>query len=117
MYIMFDYFFQRRKRLLYSINFQNVFNKPCHKYNTIEVSILGRVNFLGYPRLGLSVPRKHIKYAHDRNLIKRLVRETFRLLQYQLPSMDFIVIAQKNIVYLNNKCIIDMLNNLWSHYY
>ncbi|AEO07849.1 ribonuclease P protein component [Buchnera aphidicola] len=114
---MFNYFFKRNKRLLYSIHFKHVFDKPCQKYNTLEISILGRVNILGYPRLGLSVPRKNIKYAHNRNLIKRLVRETFRLLQYKLPSMDFIVIAQKNIIYLNNKCVIEMLNNLWSHYY
>ncbi|QCI23593.1 ribonuclease P protein component [Buchnera aphidicola (Macrosiphoniella sanborni)] len=114
---MFNYFFQKNKRLLRSINFKDVFNKPSHKQNTLEASILGRFNTLGYPRLGLSIPRKNIKYAHTRNSIKRLIRETFRLLQHQLLSMDFVVIAKKNIIYLNNKCIIDMLNNLWSHYY
>ncbi|WP_349815984.1 ribonuclease P protein component [Buchnera aphidicola] len=79
--------------------------------------MLGRFNLLGYPRLGLSIPRKNIKYAHNRNLIKRLVRETFRLLQYKLLFMDFVVIAKKNILCLNNKNIIDMLNNLWANYY
>lgn len=115
--IMLNYVFQKNKRLLQSRHFQNVFEKPVQKKNTLEVSILGRVNCLEYPRLGLSVPRKNVKYAHTRNLIKRLIRETFRLLQYKLRSMDFIVIAQKNIIYLNNKCIINMLNNLWSYYY
>nr|WP_284443219.1 ribonuclease P protein component [Buchnera aphidicola] len=67
--------------------------------------------------MGLSIPRKNIKYAHNRNLIKRLVRETFRLLQYKLLFMDFVVIAKKNILCLNNKNIIDMLNNLWANYY
>ncbi|WP_347877305.1 ribonuclease P protein component [Buchnera aphidicola] len=79
--------------------------------------MLGRFNLLGYPRLGLSIPRKNIKYAHNRNLIKRLVRETFRLLQYKLLFMDFVVIAKKNILCLNNKNIIDMLNSLWANYY
>ncbi|WP_410051775.1 ribonuclease P protein component [Buchnera aphidicola] len=67
--------------------------------------------------MGLSIPRKNIKYAHNRNLIKRLVRETFRLMQYKLLCMDFVVIAKKNILYLNNKNIIDMLNSLWANYY
>nr|WP_244278912.1 ribonuclease P protein component [Buchnera aphidicola] len=67
--------------------------------------------------MGLSIPRKNIKYAHNRNLIKRLVRETFRLLQYKLLFMDFVVIAKKNILCLNNKNIIDMLNSLWANYY
>ncbi|ADP66997.1 ribonuclease P protein component [Buchnera aphidicola str. JF99 (Acyrthosiphon pisum)] len=45
------------------------------------------------------------------------MRETFRLLQYKLLSMDFVVIAKKNILFLNNTRIIDMLNSLWSNYY
>lgn len=99
-----------------SVNFQYVFSQPSKK-NTLEISILGRLNFLQYPRLGLSIPRKNIKHAHNRNLIKRLVRETFRLLQHKLIAMDFIVIAQKKITNLKNKKIINMLNILWSNYY
>jgi len=114
---VFDYFFKKQLRLSSSINFQNVFRKPAKKKNTLEISILGRFNLLGYPRLGLSISRKNIKHAHNRNLIKRLVRETFRLLQYKLLSMDFVVIAKKNILYLNNKKIIDMLNSLWLNYH
>ncbi|QCI20180.1 ribonuclease P protein component [Buchnera aphidicola (Brachycaudus cardui)] len=113
---MFDYFFKKKLRLSNSVNFQYVFSKSSKK-NTLEISILGRSNVLGYPRLGLSIPRKNIKNAHNRNLIKRLVRETFRLLQHQLISMDFVVIAKKNILNLDNKKIIDMLKSLWAHYH
>ncbi len=113
---MLNYFFKKQLRLSNSINFQYVFNKP-YKNNTLEISILGRLNLLEYPRLGLSIPRKNIKYAHNRNLIKRLVRETFRLLQHKLISMDFIVIAKKNILSLNNQNIINILKSLWSNYY
>jgi len=111
-----NYFFKKELRLLTSSNFQYVFSKPSKK-NTGEIIILGRLNLLGYPRLGLSVSRKNIKYAHDRNLIKRLIRETFRLLQHQLTSMDFIVLIKKNILYLRNKKIIDTLKLLWSYYF
>lgn len=113
---MFNYFFKKKLRLLNSKNFQHIFNKP-YKKHTLEISILGRLNLLEYPRLGLSIPRKNIKYAHNRNLIKRLIRETFRKSQHKLIAMDFVVIAKKSVIYLNNKKIIDTLKNLWSNYY
>ncbi|CAL4326084.1 Ribonuclease P protein component [Buchnera aphidicola (Brachycaudus tragopogonis)] len=113
---MLNYFFKKKSRLSNSINFQYVFSNPCTK-NTLEISILGRFNLLKYPRLGLSIPRKNIKNSHNRNLIKRLVRETFRLLQHKLIFMDFIVIAKKNILNLSNKNIINILKSLWAHYY
>ncbi len=58
----------------------------------------------------------NIKYAYKRNIIKRLIRETFRLLQHKLTSMDFVVIAQKNVIFLKNKNVINILENLWLKY-
>jgi len=110
-----NYFFEKQLRLSNSISFQNVFKKS-YKKTTGEIIILGRFNLLEYPRLGLSISRKNIKYSHDRNLIKRLIRETFRLLQHQLVLMDYIVITKKNVLYLTNKKIIDMLKILWLSY-
>jgi ribonuclease P protein component len=43
------------------------------------------------PRLGVVVPKKLVKAAVRRNLIKRLAREKFRLLRSQLPSFDLIL--------------------------
>lgn len=80
--------------MLKPTNFQYVFSNPSTK-NTFQINILGRSNLLGHPRLGLSISRKNIKHAYKRNTIKRLIRETFRLLQHKLISMDFVVIAKK----------------------
>lgn len=113
---MLNYFFKKKSRLLKSKNFKYVFNNPCSK-NTFQVNVLSRFNLLGYPRLGLSISRKNIKDAYKRNTIKRLIRETFRRLQHKLISMDFIVIAKKSIMYLNNKNIITILENIWSNYH
>jgi ribonuclease P protein component len=42
-------------------------------------------------RLGLVVAKRLLKRSVDRNLIKRLCRENFRLLRYRLPARDLIL--------------------------
>ena len=42
-------------------------------------------------RLGLVVGKKLLKRAVDRNRLKRVVRENFRLRRLQLPSYDLVV--------------------------
>jgi ribonuclease P protein component len=51
-------------------------------------------NELGHPRLGMSVSRK-VGTAVRRNRIRRLVRESFRLLQHDLPQgYDLVVVVR-----------------------
>lgn len=51
-------------------------------------------NALGHPRLGLSVSRK-VGTAVKRNRIRRLIRESFRLMQHDLPcGYDLVVVVR-----------------------
>ena len=51
-------------------------------------------NSLGHPRLGMSVSRK-VGTAVRRNRIRRLIRESFRLLQHDLPQgYDLVVVVR-----------------------
>jgi ribonuclease P protein component len=51
-------------------------------------------NELGHPRLGMSVSRK-VGNAVRRNRIRRLVRESFRLLQHDFPQgYDLVVVVR-----------------------
>lgn len=51
-------------------------------------------NDLGFPRLGMSVSRK-VGTAVRRNRIRRLIRESFRLLQHDLPQgYDLVVVVR-----------------------
>jgi ribonuclease P protein component len=55
------------------------------------VSVQARANALGCPRLGLIIPRRVVPRAVDRNRIRRVLREWFRLNQPQLGSRDVLV--------------------------
>ncbi len=46
------------------------------------------------PRLGLVVAKKVAKRAHERNYMKRVLREWFRLHKQQLPAQDIVVRAK-----------------------
>ncbi|BEI00732.1 ribonuclease P protein component [Edwardsiella ictaluri] len=93
-------------------HFNFVFQQP-QRAGTPQLTILGRMNSLGYPRIGLTVAKKHVKRAHERNRIKRLTRESFRLRQHSLPAMDFVVIVKKGVQELDNRALTEMLEKLW----
>ncbi|HTC44216.1 MAG TPA: ribonuclease P protein component [Steroidobacteraceae bacterium] len=51
-------------------------------------------NELGQARLGLAVASKPFGGSVPRNRIRRLIRESFRLRQHDLPDVDFVVSAR-----------------------
>ena len=51
-------------------------------------------NGLSHPRLGLAVAVKTAGSGVARNRLRRLVRESFRLAQHQLPAIDMVVAAK-----------------------
>ncbi|HEV2296138.1 MAG TPA: ribonuclease P protein component [Tepidisphaeraceae bacterium] len=51
-------------------------------------------NNLAHPRLGISIGRR-VGTAPKRNRIKRLLRESFRLMQHDLPcGYDFVIVVR-----------------------
>jgi len=51
-------------------------------------------NGLGHPRVGLAVAVKTAGSGVARNRLRRLVRESFRLAQHELPAVDIVVAAK-----------------------
>ncbi|CEO37705.1 ribonuclease P [Photobacterium kishitanii] len=93
-------------------HYKTVFQQ-AHRAGSPHLTILARSNELDHPRLGLAVPKKQIKTAVDRNRFKRVVRESFRLKQHQLPACDFVVIAKKSANDLSNEELFTLLDKLW----
>lgn len=102
-------------RLLKTASFDFVFQKP-KQVSTLQITFFGRMNKLGHPRIGFIIAKKQVRRSHDRNRIRRLIRESFRLHQHQLLSMDFVVLAKKGAVELNNIVLAKMLEKLWNRY-
>jgi ribonuclease P protein component len=107
-----NYQYPRESRLLTPRHFSNVFEKAIPATSS-TITILARHNNLEQPRLGLTIPKKKVKLAVDRNRIKRCVRESFRLHAHELPNVDIIVIGKHGINDLDNKALFTHLNSLW----
>lgn len=101
--------------MLAPVQFKAVFEQP-QRASTPQLTLLARQNNLEHARLGLTVAKKHLKRAHDRNRIKRLVRESFRLKQHQLPNCDFVFVAKGGIGKLTNAELFETLEKLWQRH-
>lgn len=58
---------------------------------------LAKSNGFGSARLGLAVPKKHIHSAVERNRLKRIIRESFRLKQKKLKGNDIVVVVRNKL--------------------
>ena len=85
--------FPSRMRLRATKDFP-VLYKSAARINLGPVMVYGRPNRLGHSRLGLSVPRR-VGTAVNRNRIKRLLREAFRLGQHDWPAGYDVVVSVK----------------------
>ena len=102
--------FKKKQRLLKKIDYNYVFEQ-AKKIVCAELTVLYRKNNLNYPRLGLAISKKIVAKAHDRNRIKRLIRESFRT--EQLPAVDMIFLARTGLKERTNTEINANLSTIW----
>lgn len=97
-----DFHFSRDLKLLTAEDYKNVFAK-AQRFGNYSFTILARESGLNYPRLGLAISKKSAKRAVDRNRIKRILRESFRMNQHNLPCVDIIAMCKPSAVKLDNR--------------
>lgn len=82
--------FPKSRRLLKTDEYSSVFHFKCWEKGKY-FRVLAKPNHLFSPRLGVVVSKKTFPLAIQRNLVKRMTRESFRLLQADLSGLDIIV--------------------------
>lgn len=110
---MTTYTFSKDLRLLTAKDYKAVFDNAQWKVSNKELLFLARPNGSTTPRLGLVIAKKHIRLAVQRNRIKRLIRESFRLHQIQLQGIDIVVLARGKADQKDNAAVLYNLADLW----
>lgn len=64
--------------------------------------LLARENHLEVARIGFVLPKRRVRLAVARNLVKRIIREVFRREQSLLSGLDIVVMARDGLDRLDN---------------
>ena len=107
------FYLQRDLKLLTADNYKNVFAN-AKRFGNHSFTLLARENKLGHPRLGLAISKKSAKRAVDRNRIKRIFRESFRVNQHKLPSVDIIAMCKPSAKNLDSQKMREQIDKQWN---
>ena len=110
---MANFSFDKSLRLLNAQAYKSVFDDAQLKVSRQQVLLLSRHNSLSQPRLGLVIAKKNVRQATERNRLKRIIRESFRLKQDQLSGIDTVVLARRGLDQLSNTDLHTLFGKLW----
>ena len=104
--------FPPQLRLKKTAEYKKVFAKPVKSSDTY-FTLLAIKNDFDHPRLGLAIAKKNIRKAVHRNMIKRAVRENFRIQQQNLGNIDVVVLARREAVDASLELLRKSLEKHW----
>lgn len=109
------YRFTPHQRLLQPADFKAVFDDAPFKVHQSHFLVLACLNpHQQSARLGLVVAKKKVRRAHERNRIKRLARESFRLSQPWSFPLDVVIMPKVGIEQVSNVELYQQLEQVWS---
>ena len=88
---MADFGFEKKFRLLSAKDFDEL-KVGSTSYKKAALIVYYKKNSYNQSRIGLSVPKK-IGKSHDRNRLKRLLREYFRTSPYKFLGYDILLVV------------------------
>jgi ribonuclease P protein component len=108
--------FPKRYRLTKTDEFSSVFGfrKALKSPHFLLHYRLRAAEEVAGARLGLVVAKRFLKRSVDRNLIRRLAREHFRIVRSQLPSRDLILRLASKPVPLDRRALAEEIRGLLS---
>lgn len=104
--------FSRSCRISRAADFTQVFQDNIRVSDDCITLLVGKKN-AEQPRLGFAVSKKQLKLAVHRNQIKRLIRESFRRHQHELPKHDVVAMVRSKVKHLSHQQIFERLDILW----
>ncbi len=94
------YKFGKEQRVVSQKDFNEIFTGKNKRFHGQYITLVYR-KYIGDERrvrLGVVSPKRVFKRAVDRNRAKRLLRESFRMLQHNLEAGDYILISRSYIL-------------------
>lgn len=107
-----NFSFTYRERLHQARQFKRVFSRARRSSSTM-FTLLRRENRVGYPRLGMVVAKRNARRAVDRNAVKRMIRESFRMRKARLAASDYVVILKRPVGTVPGDRLRQQLTGLW----
>ncbi len=108
------YRFSEDSRLPDAASFDRVFEKATRSRDK-WFTVLCRRNGFAVARLGLAISKKRCNKASDRNRLKRIIRESFRLRQAKLGGLDIVVMSKTAATDASNSTLADSLAIHWQN--
>ena len=108
------YNFSPEVRLRCAADYKGVFDGALFKVHQPHFLFLAKFSEQPNSRLGLVVAKKKVRRAHERNRIKRLTRESFRLNQHNMDDIDIVVMPKQGIESVSNAELFQQLQFAWS---
>jgi len=104
----------KNAKLLKATDFNHVFDKPIRSSDRY-FTVLARPNKLSHARLGMAFAKKRVKLAVARNRLKRISRESFRIIQLAKKTLpaDFIILAGAQCAKASNEQLFHSLEQHW----
>lgn len=103
--------FSKQNKLLKAFEFKQVLKKAGVKL-ILDPFVVYAV-FEEKKKLGLTVPNRHCRHIVQRNTIKRLIRESFRLNILHCPPASIVVMSRSSIDGLNEKILRKKIDSIW----
>jgi ribonuclease P protein component len=106
--------FPRSHRLLTPSQFKALFDQPQWRASSQHFLLLVSENGLAAPRLGIVIGKRRVKQAVDRNLLRRLMRESFRLRTTSLNGLDIVVLVRADCNRPDRIAVAAELGKVWA---
>jgi ribonuclease P protein component len=104
--------FTAAQRLRHKSEFDRVYSN-ARRFTDALFAVFACTTGGSTPRLGLSIAAKVVGVSVRRNRVKRLIRESFRQHQHELPAVDIVVNARSGARNATNAAIVQSLEKHW----